>query len=81
MTEVLTGWGTARRGNAKNTTSHFYFYVWRFGWVFYLMGLTFTACAFFGGFFACLGRLGARISGLTAIGALVFHSVGAALMT
>lgn len=64
-----------------NTTSKYYFYLWRFGWVFYLIGFFFTVVGFFTGFLACLGRLGAALSGLTALTALFFYSLAASLMT
>lgn len=66
---------------AGNTTAEFYFYMWRFGWVMYLMSLFFEVMAFFAGFLACCGRLGAAISGLVAFTALFFYSVAVSLMT
>lgn len=47
----------------------------------YLMSLFFEVMAFFAGFLACCGRLGAAISGLVAFTALFFYSVAIALMT
>ncbi|KAI0162302.1 SUR7/PalI family-domain-containing protein [Xylariaceae sp. FL1272] len=64
-----------------HTTSETYFYLWRFGWVFYLIGLFFTVVAFFTGFIACCGRLGSAIAGLTTALALFFLAVAASLMT
>ncbi|TRX98566.1 hypothetical protein FHL15_000640 [Xylaria flabelliformis] len=63
------------------TTSEQYFYLWRFGWVFYLLALVFTVFSFFTGFVACFGRLGHAIAGLMTFVALFFHTVAAALMT
>ncbi|GAW23245.1 hypothetical protein ANO14919_127970 [Xylariales sp. No.14919] len=63
------------------TTSETYFYLWRFGWVFYLLALLFTILAFFTGFVACFGRLGSAIAGLMSSVALFFHTVAASLMT
>lgn len=63
------------------TTSTHYFYMWRFGWVFFLIALFFETFAFFGAFLACCGRLGAAISGLLSIVALLFLSAAASLMT
>lgn len=68
-------------GFAGNTTSKFYFYMWRFGWVFYLIGLFFAVIAFFTGFLACCGRLGSAVSGLVSLTALFFYSVAVSLMT
>lgn len=47
----------------------------------YLMSLFFEVMAFFAGFLACCGRLGAAISGLVAFTALFFYSVAVSLMT
>jgi hypothetical protein len=64
-----------------NTTSYYYFYMWRFGWVFYLIALFFTVAAFFTGFIACCGRLGAAIAALMSSVALFFLTIAASLMT
>ncbi|KUI73536.1 Protein SUR7 [Cytospora mali] len=66
---------------AGHTTSEFYFYMWRFGWVMYLLSLFFEIVAFFSGFLACCGRLGAAISGLVALTALIFYTAAVSLMT
>lgn len=63
------------------TTSYHYYYMWRFGWVFFLITLFFETIAFFTAFIACCGRLGAAIAGLMAITALFFHSIATSLMT
>ncbi|KAI0405585.1 SUR7/PalI family-domain-containing protein [Xylaria palmicola] len=63
------------------TTSSYYFYLWRFGWVFYLLALFFAVAAFFTGFLAFFGRLGAAVAGLASLVALFFHTLAAALMT
>ncbi|KAG5926708.1 hypothetical protein E4U42_003008, partial [Claviceps africana] len=63
------------------TTSHKFFYMWRFGWVFILMTLFFEIWAFLSGFLACCGRLGAAISFLVAGVALVCHTVASSLFT
>ncbi|PSR93980.1 SUR7/PalI family-domain-containing protein [Coniella lustricola] len=64
-----------------HTTSQYYFYMWRFGWVFYLISLFFAVVAFFTGFLACCGRLGSAVSGLVSLAALFFYSIAVALMT
>ncbi|KAH8908068.1 hypothetical protein BR93DRAFT_592710 [Coniochaeta sp. PMI_546] len=64
-----------------DTTSSKFFFMWRFGWVFYLLALFFSTITFFAGFLACFGRLGAAISGLMSIISLVFFTVGVSLMT
>lgn len=85
--------GYAWSGNAANvpaeligshggdTTSTYYFYMWRFGWVLYLMGLFFAVMAFLTSFMACCGRLGAAISTLIASAGLFFFTIAVALMT
>jgi hypothetical protein len=60
--------------------SSYYFYMWRFGWVFYLIALFFGVCALFTGVLSCT-RLGSGLSGLVTGIALLFHSIAAALMT
>ncbi|KAI0835473.1 SUR7/PalI family-domain-containing protein [Hypoxylon sp. FL0890] len=64
-----------------DTTSFYYYYMWRFGWVFYLITLVFSVLAFFAGFIACCGRLGSAIAGLTALVALFFHTIATSMMT
>lgn len=64
-----------------DTTSTKFFYMWRFGWVFYLLALFFMTLTFLSGFLACFGRLGAAISGLMAILSLVIYTAGVSLMT
>ncbi|KAH9889115.1 SUR7/PalI family-domain-containing protein [Xylariomycetidae sp. FL2044] len=64
-----------------HTTSQYYYYMWRFGWVFYLISLVFMVLAFFAGFVACCGRLGSAIAGFTSLLALVFYTVAVSLMT
>ncbi|KAG6014531.1 hypothetical protein E4U54_005121 [Claviceps lovelessii] len=63
------------------TTSHKFFYMWRFGWVFILITLFFETLAFFTGFLACCGRLGAALSFFVAAFALVCHTVASSLFT
>jgi hypothetical protein len=64
-----------------DTTSSYYFYMWRFGWVFYLIALLFTTIAFFAGFLACCGRIGSLLASLGALTALFFWTLAAVLMT
>lgn len=65
----------------NNTTSHYYWYMWRFGWVFFMMTLFFEVFAFLIGFFACGGRLGSAIAGLVSAVALCFFTIAVSLMT
>jgi hypothetical protein len=64
-----------------DTTSHYYWYMWRFGWVFYLISLFFEVLAFFTGFIACCGRLGSAVAGFAAVVALFFYTIAVSLMT
>lgn len=66
---------------ANGTTSYYYWYMWRFGWVFYIIALFFEVIAFFVGFLACLGRLGAAMAGLVAGTSLFFYTIAVCLMT
>lgn len=70
---------TGTEGNG--TTSERFFYMWRFGWVFYIITLFFSTVTFFTGFLACCGRLGAAISGLMCIVSLIVYTVAVSLMT
>lgn len=63
------------------TTSTKFYYLWRFGWVMFLITLFFETLSFFSGFLACCGRLGAAIAGLLSFVALFFSSVAMSLMT
>ncbi|KXX79626.1 Protein SUR7 [Madurella mycetomatis] len=67
--------------HGDGTTSHYFWYMWRFGWVFYLISLFFATAAFFTGFLACISRLGAALAGLVSLVALVFMTVAVSLMT
>ncbi|KAI1204881.1 SUR7/PalI family-domain-containing protein [Annulohypoxylon truncatum] len=64
-----------------HTTSFYFYYMWRFGWVFYLIALVFSVLAFFAGFVACCGRLGSAIAGIVALTALFFHTIAVSMMT
>ncbi|KAK0656293.1 actin cortical patch SUR7/pH-response regulator pali [Cercophora newfieldiana] len=68
-------------GYGGDTTSFMYWYLWRFGTVFYLITLFFTVIAFFSSFLACCGRLGSALTGLIAAVALLFNTVAVCLMT
>jgi SUR7/PalI family len=63
------------------TTSYYYWYMWRFGWVFYLITLFFSVMAFFCSFLACCGRLGSAIAALVSTIALFFNTIAVSLMT
>jgi len=67
--------------HGKGTTDTYYYYMWRFGWVFYLMSMFFTAVALFFSLIAPCSRLASGFSGLVALSALFFYSIAAALMT
>ena len=64
-----------------DTTSFTYWYMWRFGWVFFLLALLFEVLTFFTGFLALCSRLGSAISGLIALAALLFLTIAVSLMT
>ncbi|KAL2161046.1 hypothetical protein VTH06DRAFT_8759 [Thermothelomyces fergusii] len=56
-------------GYGNDTTSFYYWYMWRFGWVFFLIALFFEVLAFFAGF---LGPGRSRVaSGLTGLISLI----------
>ncbi|KAG0650433.1 SUR7 family fmp45 [Hyphodiscus hymeniophilus] len=68
-------------GFGKHTTSKYYYYMWRFGWVFYLLALIFDVLGFFAALLAPCSRLASGLSGLIMMAALFFLSLGASLMT
>jgi hypothetical protein len=55
--------------------------MWRFGWVFYLIGLFFDVSAFFTALLAPCSRLASGFSGLILLGALFFFTLATTLMT
>ena len=63
------------------TTSSYYFYMWRFGWVWFILALATSLFAFFSGFLACCGRIGAFISSIVSFFALAFWTLAAVFMT
>ncbi|KAI1824360.1 SUR7/PalI family-domain-containing protein [Xylaria intraflava] len=63
------------------TTSYVYYYLWRFGWVLYLLALLSTVLAFFTSFLAFFGRLGSAIAGAISTVALLLLTIAASLMT
>lgn len=68
-------------GYGGDTTSFFYWYMWRFGWVFFLLALFFEVVAWFAGLLALCSRLGSAFAGLIALVAWVFLTIAVALMT
>jgi hypothetical protein len=67
--------------HGSGTTSIYYYYMWRFGWVLYLMSLLFAIISFFTGFMSCLGRLGSALAGFSTAVTLFFYSIAVSLMT
>ncbi|KAK3298623.1 SUR7/PalI family-domain-containing protein [Chaetomium fimeti] len=68
-------------GYGNGTTSFYYWYMWRFGWVFFLIALFFEVLAFFAGFLALCSRLGSALTGLISLVALFFLTIAVSLMT
>jgi len=65
----------------KHTTSTYYYYMWRFGWVFYLLALIFDVFGFFSALLAPISRLASALSGAIIGFALFWMTLAAALMT
>ena len=63
------------------TTSKFYYYMWRFGWVTYLLALVFNVLGFFMSILAPCSRLASAFSGAITAFALFWFTVAASLMT
>lgn len=68
-------------GHGGGTTSTRFWYMWRFGWVFFLLALFFETVALFSGVLALCSRLASVLTGLIAMVALVFLTLGVSLMT
>ncbi|KAK4042002.1 SUR7/PalI family-domain-containing protein [Parachaetomium inaequale] len=68
-------------GYGNETTSFYFWYMWRFGWVFFLIALLFEVLAFFSGFLALCSRLGSAFTGLLSLVALFFLTIAVSLMT
>ncbi|KAK7734696.1 Eisosomes component [Cytospora paraplurivora] len=66
---------------AGHTSSRYYFYMWRFGWVFYLLTLLLEVLAFFIAFLACCSRLGAGLAAFMAASALFLFTIAVSLMS
>lgn len=67
--------------HGKDTTSRYYYYMWRFGWIFYLMALVFDVLAFSTSLLAPCSRLASGLSGLILAIALFWMTLAASLMT
>ena len=65
----------------KGTTSRYYYYMWRFGWVFYLMGLALTVFTFFLALLAPCSRLASGLAGGMQLFALFWYTLPVPLMT
>jgi hypothetical protein len=67
--------------HGKGTTSTHYYYLWRFGWVFYLIAFVFDVLGLFTAVLAPCSRLASGISGSILVIALFFMTLAASLMT
>ncbi|KAL5594735.1 hypothetical protein BROUX41_001649 [Berkeleyomyces rouxiae] len=67
--------------HGNHTTSTHFWYMWRFGWVFFMMTLFFETVALFTSILACCGRLGAALASFATAVALFFYALAVSLMT
>jgi len=67
--------------HGHQTTSTYYYYMWRFGWSLYLVSLVFTVFAFLTSLLAPCARLASALAGFMLVICLFFFSIAAALMT
>ncbi|PHH55945.1 SUR7 family protein FMP45 [Ceratocystis fimbriata CBS 114723] len=67
--------------HGKHTTSHHFWYMWRFGWVFFIITLFFETIALCTSVLACCGRIGSAISSMATGIALFFYAIAVSLMT
>jgi len=65
----------------KGTTSKYYFYMWRFGWVFYLIALIANVFGFLTSLLAPCSRLASGVAGFLVANALFWMTLASALMT
>ncbi|KAI1003321.1 hypothetical protein K3495_g4885 [Podosphaera aphanis] len=65
----------------KHTTSRYFYYMWRFGWVSYLIGLVFVFIGWLVTAISFSTRIGSGIAGLAIAFGLIWYSVAASLMT
>jgi hypothetical protein len=72
---------TVTRKWYHGTTSSFYFFAWRFGWVFFLIAFVFNVLGFILALIAPFSRLVSGLSGFLTLIALGFMSIAAPLMT
>ena len=63
------------------SSTHMYYLLSRFAWVFFLVALAFAAMALLTSLLALCTRIGAFLSGATVLGALFFQTLACALMT
>lgn len=73
--------GTTNGLPATFVGTHYYYYLSRFAWVFYLIALFFAVVAFLLSVFALIARLGAYLTGFTSLLAVFFQALAASLMT
>lgn len=66
--------------HGHNTTSRYYFYMWRFGWVFYFIAFILANIAVLFGLLACL-KIVTVATGLITLSSLFFLTLAACLMT
>lgn len=67
--------------HGHDTTSSYYYYMWRFGWVFYFMSYIIAVFGLFGAIIAPCSRLASAMSGLIIGASLFFMSLAAPMMT
>jgi len=81
-----SAWGSKATGVPSTLFGHHdgtstkYYYLWRFGWVFYLMALVFDVGALFAACLSCF-RIGSGLAGLLAAMAWFWFTLAASLMT
>lgn len=81
-------WGQNTKGappalvgsHGHNTTSKYYYYMWRFGWVFFLIAFIFANLAVLSGLLSCI-RVIAGATGLLALAATFWLTLSVCLMT
>lgn len=67
------------RSHGKDTTSKYYYYMWRFGWVFFLIAFIFANLAALSGLLSCI-RVIAGATGLLTLAATFWLTLSVCLM-
>ncbi|RKF57280.1 Protein SUR7 [Erysiphe neolycopersici] len=75
------GWQGGNQDVPSSLVGKYFYFLWRFGWVSYLMALFFVSLGWLVAIVSVWTRLGSVISGVLITFAFFWHSIAASLMT